>query len=217
MTINKRWLVEWVDHQHIRTSHLIDESNYELIRPHGSEVYTISEGSETAQKNYWKEWIGRTGYLKGDMVDICFLYPVDMQINAFIQTAETSEIKFANFTGWSSDDIVNYISQSGRIIKNVSLLSQSAILAMDLADGQRLFACCANRSKFLSNAKINDVDFSDVEDLKTEHKDAPISALNADTAPLKKAETLPRATAQEIRDAMRRLANRQCKNIDYER
>lgn len=217
MTTNKRWLMEWVDHRHIRTFLLIGESHYEPIRPHGNEVYTISEVSETAQKNYWKEWIGRTGYLDDDTVDVCFLFPADMKISSFIQAAESTGIKFANFTEWSIGDIVDYISQSGRKIKNVPSLSQSAILAIDLADGQHIFACCANQSEFLSNAKSNDVDFSGAENLKSEHEDAPISALNADKTPLKQAEVLPQATTQEIRDAMRRVANRQCKTIDYER
>ena len=217
MTINKCWLVEWIDHRHIRTFHLIGESHYEPIRPHGSEVYTISEVSETAQKNYWKEWIGRTGYLDSDTIDVCFLYPADMQICGFIQAAESTGIKFANFTEWSIGDIVDYISQSGRTIKNVPSLSQSAILEIDLDDGQHIFACCANQSEFLSNVKSNDVDFPSMADLKLEHEDASLSALNTDKTPLKQTEVLPQATTQEIRDAMRRVASRQCKTIDYER
>ena len=189
---------------------------FEEIRPHASEVYTISEVSETAQKKYWKEWIGRTGYLDGDTVDVCFLYPADMQISSFIQAAESMGIKFVNFTEWSIGNIVDYISHSGRKIKNVPLLSQSAILAIDLADGQCIFACCANQSEFLSNIQSNNVDFSGKEKIKSEHEDASLSALHTDKPPLQ-AEDLPQATTQEIRDAMRRMSNRQCKTVDYER
>ena len=217
MTTNKRWLVEWVDHRHIRTFHLIGESHYEPVRPHGSDVYTVGEASETAQKNYWKEWIGRTGYLAGDTVDVCFLYPVDFEINDFIQTAETTGIKFADFTEWAIGDIVDYIGRSGRKINNVPLLSQSAILTLDLADGQRIFACCANQNEFLSKAKPSGVDFYGAEEVKEEYEYVAPSALNADKAPSKQAGALPQATTQEIRDAMRRVANRQCKTVDYER
>lgn len=217
MITNKRWLLEWVDHRHIRTSYPDGEGRYEPIRPHGSELYTIGEASETAQKKYWKEWIGRTGYLEGNMVDVCFLYPVDMQMDGFIQTAETVGIKFTNFTEWSIGNIVDYINQYGRKIKNVPSLSQSATLTLDLADGQRISACCANQNEFLSDMKSNGVDFCGAENLKSEQESVSLSAPDSDKAPLKQDEALPQATTQEIRDAMCRVANRQCKTVDYER
>ena len=225
MTVNKRWLLEWIDNRRIRTFYLVGEGHYEPIRPHGSEVYAIGEISEVALQKYWKEWIGRTGYLESDLADVCFLYPEDMQIDDFIQAAGTAGIKFAKATGWSIADVVEYIHQSGRKIKNIPTLSQSKTLSFDLVDGQHIFAYCASKKEFLSNVKSTDVDFDGEENslpnpdekLQWEHEDASQLILDAEKSPLNQTEDLPQATTQEIRDAMRRVANRQCKTIDYKR
>ena len=213
----KKCLIEWIHSEAVRTYCQNDEGEFDVLRPHGRDVFEMRPLPE-GYNHYWKDWKGRNGYKEDDEVDSCFVAESKVNVDEFMAAARKIGIKFCSSTTWSIKEILYCLKNRGDCSNGCNQLSLPP-LQVELDNGCTIWLQNACGQPFIEDDAFSSHTYhSDADDNNVELE----QVINQTVCrPLEQPQTCEdssdAASILEIRDAMRRKARQQCRDIDRKR
>lgn len=214
---NEQWMMEWVDASHIRTFEKERAGEYRMLRPQMSDTFDVQSAQPADYERYWAAWTKYAGYTEEEKIDLCFVCPDGINIDDFLAAAKAGGIRVASPTEWAISDVLECLEQAGNYAKAET--SDTPPVKITLDYGLYLYAYSGDGSDFHpsefreSVAPISEMQYEETPD--GDVNDLPSRAEAEETVPTSDAPA--QATKEEIREAIRRISEAQCRTIDNKR